>query len=93
MKYYKFIANTPFVGTESEYYTFFKEEPLECELEELAEEYRIENAERFSYLVTGWEDAEDEEEREREEEELEDYFDNCECEYFEISREEYEENS
>lgn len=86
MKYYKFIANTPFAGTESEYYIFFKEEPSEYELEELAEEYRMETAENFSHYCTDWEDEEDEEE-------LENYYESCECEYFEISREEYEENS
>lgn len=87
MIYYKFIADTPTAGTENTFYLSFENDVSEAILEQTAEEYKIENGEEYEYCVTGWdEDWKSESEREE-------YFDECTCEYFQISREEYEENT
>lgn len=87
MKYYKFIANTPYCNTQNEYYHSFSDDISEKELNEIAEEYRLENGETYSYLATGWEDDfETEEDKEM-------YYDDCECCYYEILEEEFRENA
>ena len=93
MKYYAFDADTEYCGTENTYYEAFTDEPTENELNEIAEEIRIENADSFEYLVFGW-DYDPVEEGEMTEEEheeaIDDYRSSCTCTWREISQEEYE---
>lgn len=88
MKYYVFVANTPYA--ENEYYLKIEEDKiqdLEALLNEYAEEFAHENAEDFEYLATGWyDDFETEEDREN-------YYNDCYCNYEEITKEEYEANT
>ena len=96
MKYYKFIADTPFSGTENTHYVSFNRQPTEKELEEYAESYRDANADDFEYLVYGWDAdpvGDGEMTQEEYDESMENYYADCSCEWEEISREEFEENS
>ena len=86
MKYYKFIADTPYCGTESTYYEAYEEEMTEKQLDEIAADYCQENAESYDYMVAGWGNEADEDE-------LEMYYDDCTCFWTEISEEEYRENT
>ena len=96
MKYYAFDADTDYCGTENTYYEAFVDEPTENELNEIAEEIRIENADSFEYMVFGWDydPVEDGEMTEEEyEEAIDDYRSSCTCTWREISQEEYEANA
>lgn len=93
MKYYAFDAETDFCGTENTYYEAFEHEPTEKELNEMAEEIRVENGASFEYLLFGWDydpvEAGEMTEAERDEE-IEDYYASCTCTWREISQKEYE---
>ena len=93
MKHYAFDADTDFCGTENTYYEAFEHEPTEKELNEMAEEIRVENGASFEYLLFGWDydpvEAGEMTEAERDEE-IEDYYASCTCTWREISQEEYE---
>lgn len=82
MKYYRFIAETPFCGTDQEHYVKFDQEPTEEELAICADGYREDVADSFEYLL----DDEEEEEREN-------FRADCTCDFEEITKEEYEENA
>ena len=94
MKYYKFVSETPYCGTEQEYYHEFENEPTKEELEELADEYASWAYDSYSYLHSGWnnENLEDMTEEEAEEY-MEDFRADCMCTYCEITEEEYKENT
>ena len=92
MFYFKFIADTPYCGTENTDYRKFKERPTDAELDEMAEEFGQLNAESFEYLVTGWDDDYFEDEDEKAEA-VENYYADCYCFWKEITEEEFEENS
>lgn len=88
MRYFKFTATTPYVGTTNTNYVAFEDNEV-CEelLEEYAGDYAYENGESFEYLATGWgEGFIDEEEREE-------YYSECICDYEEITKEEFFENT
>ena len=87
MFYYKFTANTPYCGTDTEEYKAFEERPTEKELESIAEEICRNTAESFEYLINGWGGDDPTEE------ELENYYADCDSSYEEISQKEYEENA
>ena len=96
MKYYKFIADTPYCGTENTYYLELEDSITDCDLSEIAEEYRVENAESYDYLVFGWSfDPVEEGEMTEEEydETMDDYYSDCTCSWEEITKEEYLENT
>ncbi len=94
MFYYKFVADTPYCGTESENYVCSKEKLSEAELDEMAEEMARENAEGYEYLVTGWHGEDTEGMSEDEISELIDnYYADCNCSWEEITKEEFEENT
>nr|DAI57109.1 MAG TPA: hypothetical protein [Caudoviricetes sp.] len=87
MKYYKFITDTPYAGTENTFYLAFENDVSESFLEECAEEFRTQNAQDYEYLATGWcEDWESDEE-------MEQYYESCSCYYLEISEDDYNENT
>lgn len=92
MYYFKFVADTPYSGTENTYYLEFLEYPTNAELTETAEEICRENAESYDYLVTGWNDDNFEDEDEAAEA-VEDYYAGCNCIWEEITEEEFEENN
>ena len=97
MRYFKFTADTPYCGTENEYfYKIEDENATPADLDEMAEELARDNAESFEYLIHGW-DYNPVEEGEMTEEEyeqsLEDYYADYSCKYEEISAEEYEEET
>lgn len=93
MFYYKFVADTPYCGTETEYYYCFKNKPATKELEELAEEFRIDHAQGYEYLVTGWDDENIEDMSEDEiSEMIDNYYADCNCSWEKITKEEFEEN-
>lgn len=85
MRYFKFVADTPYCGTENEYFLECRDDITEEELNDYAEQFRFENAESFEYCATGWDDDfETEEDRQS-------YYEDCVCNYEEITKEEYEE--
>ena len=94
MNYYKFTSGTPYCGTENDYYVKSAEPLSKGDLETIADEYAEQAYQDYSYLHSGWNDENLED---MTEEEAEEYMDNfradCYCEYEEISREEYEENT
>lgn len=93
MFYYKFVADTPYCGAESENYVCSKEELSKADLDEMAEEFARENAEGYEYLVTGWDDEIIEDMSEDEVEELiNNYYADCNCSWEKITKEEFEEN-
>ena len=94
MFYYKFVADTPYCGTESENYVCSQVELSESALDEMAEEFARENAEGYEYLVTGWDDENIEDMSEDEVEELiNNYYADSACSWEEITKEEFEENT
>lgn len=96
MKYYKFVADTPYCGTENTYYLKLENSISEFDLNEIAEDFKDENAESFEYLVFGWcsDPVEDGDMTEEEYEEIiNDYYSDCTCSWEEISEKEYLENT
>lgn len=73
MYYYHFIADTPYCGTEYHELLETKQLMTQKEIKEYCEDVRIQNAECYSYLETGWEDDWESEEQ------AEEYFSNCSC--------------
>ena len=90
MFYFRFIADTPYCGTENTDYREFKERPTDAELNEMAEEFGQLNAESFEYLVTGWND-DNFEDKDEETKALDNYYADCEGKWGEITEEEYNE--
>lgn len=90
-KYYKFEASTPYSGTTIEHFVKFENEPSKEELDDMAREYAEEAGAGFEYLVTGWEcgEPENEEEAADLEQEIDLYYEDCHCEYEEITESEY----
>lgn len=96
MKYYKFVADTPYCGTDYTEYYSFEDEVSETILGKMAEEIRQQNAETYEYLVFGWlvDPVEDGDISEDEyEETIDNYYSDCTCEWEEISEEEFLENT
>lgn len=96
MKYYKFMADTPYAGTEYVEYYKFEDDISETILRETAEEIRRQNAESYDYLVFGWnaDPVEDGDMSTDEYEEVMDsYYSDCTCDWEEISEEEFLENT
>lgn len=92
MFYFRFTADTPFCGTENTHYRGFDERPTDAELDEMAEEFGLLNAESYEYLVTGWgEDNFDNEDEETEA--LENYYADCTGAWEEITEKEFRESS
>ena len=85
MKYYKFIMETPYCGTEETVYEAYEEELTIDDLNRIAEDLCQTHAESYSYLVAGWGE-------EPSEEELDNYYADCFCAWEEITKEEYLEN-
>ena len=87
MKYFKITCDTPYCGTTMEDY--FKAETRD-EAENYAEELSRQNAEKYEYLVSGWdhENFNDLTEEEQQEE-LDNYYADCYYVIEEISYEEY----
>ena len=92
MFYFRFIADTPYCGTELVDYQKFEKRPTDWELDEIAEDLAHNNAESYEYLVTGWghDNFEDEDE---EAEAVENYYADCTGTWEEITKEEFEESS
>ena len=94
MRYYKFTSGTPYCGTEQEHYVKSSEPLTQEDLEEITEEYIQQAYEDYSYLHSGWNDENLEDMTEEEAEEyMDDFRADCYCEWEEISKEEYEENT
>lgn len=87
MRYIHFTGGNDYCGCDIDEQEAFPDNVTDYELDEIAENKAIENGESFSHCATGWnEDFESEEEEE-------DYYEGCWCEWEEISKEEYEENT
>lgn len=81
--YYKFIADTPYAGTEEVFYQMYAgERPTIDYLDNEAEEFCRQNAESYKYLVAGWRE-------EPNEEDLNNYYADCTCYWEEITEQEY----
>ena len=94
MKYYKFIAETPYCGTDAEDYHSFDYEPTNAELDAMAEDFCRENAEGYEYLVSGWDNENFEDLTEEEQqEEIDNYYADCYGGWEEITEEEFLENT
>lgn len=95
MRYVKFTASTPYSGTDNERYIAFRDGATDKEVEEYADNFARDNAEGFEYLVFGW-GADPVGDGEMTEDEYEEIIDNfytdCNCEYEDISEEEFIEN-
>ena len=90
MFYFRFTADTPYSGTGNFDYRKFETRPTDAELDEMAEEFGMLNAESYEYLVTGWDNDNFEDENE-EAEAVEDYYANCYGTWEEIDEKEFEE--
>ena len=93
MRYYRFISDTPYCGTESYDYFSFENDPTNAELDELAQDLCHANANSYEYLVHGWnaDPVGDGEMTEEEyEESIEQYYEDCSCTWEEITKEEFE---
>ena len=84
MFYFKFTADTPYWGTKNTAYSQFEKRPTDTELDEMAKEYKRNNAESFEYLVVGWSDSKFEDTVA-----LEMYYAECTGTWEEITEEEY----
>lgn len=82
MRYFRFSAETPYAGTQNFYYNSFEDDVTIEELANCADEYAVENGESYDYLIAGWGNK-------PEQEELDDYYEECYCDYKEITEEEY----
>lgn len=92
MKYYRFMAETPYAGADNDTYMAFEDDVTEEHLDAVAAELCNTNAESFEYLIFGWEyDPVEEGDMTQEEydEEVQNYYADCLCTYEEISEEEY----
>ena len=93
MFYYRFMSETPYCGTEQEFYHAFENEPPKAELEAMADDYAFEAYESFLYLHTGWNDENLEGMSDEEREEFcEEFRADCLCTYEKITKKEFEEN-
>lgn len=94
MYYYKFTSETPYCGTEQEYY-YGSPIPLkEKEIEDMMDGYANDAYEDYLYLLTGWNDENLEGLSDEEiDEMLENFRADCLCVCEEISEEEYLENT
>ena len=52
MFYFRFMATTPYCGTDHEEYVKFEDRPTEDDLDDIAEDICRNNAESFEYLLT-----------------------------------------
>lgn len=86
MKYIKFYGGNGYSGCDFEQYEVYEDNITEEALAEIAYDLANDNAQSYEYVVTGW-DGEFESEEERE-----DYYENIECGWEEVTKEEYEEN-
>lgn len=96
MRYFKFVADTPYCGTENAYYQEVDDDVTDVTLGDMAEEFAHDNAESYDYMVFGWcaDPVEDGDMTEEEyEEQMESYYEDCTCYWTEISEEEYRENT
>ena len=94
MFYYKFTSGTPYCGTEQEHYVKSADPLTKEDLEEMTEEYAQQAYEDYSYLHSGWNDENLEDMTEEEATEyMDDFRADCYCEWEEISKEEFEENT
>ena len=85
MHYYHFVADTPFIGTDQHYFLEFFTPLSQASIDNQCEEYKIENAESYSYMVADWGE-------ECSEEDMETYYAECSCYCEEITDpEEWEE--
>lgn len=95
MRYFKFIADTEFVGTKNTRYVAFPDDVTDKELQRYANDFTRDNGESFEYLVFGWGTdpvADGDMTKEEYEQQLAFYYEDCSCEYFEITEEEFIEN-
>lgn len=84
MRWIKFEGGAPYCGTEFEDIAVFDNDTPDSEINEYAEELAHDNGETYSYLHTGWEgDFEDEDDEES-------YYEDCWCNWEEITQEKYE---
>lgn len=88
MKYYRFFCETPYCGTDETIYVTYSDDTPEDEILGDCEDWAYSVFDNFSYLATGWPGCSDSEE---EETILENYYDNCWCDFCEVTREEYDE--
>lgn len=87
MRYIKFFGGNGYCGCDFKDYQVFDDDITDSDLEEIAHDLGMENAESYEYVVTGWyNDFESQEERD-------DYYGNIDFGWEEITKEEYEENS
>lgn len=86
MKYIKFYGGNGYCGCDFEQYEAYEDNITEDALAEIAYDLANDNAQSYEYIVTGWdEDFESEEEREN-------YYEDVEYGWEEVTKEEYEEN-
>lgn len=86
MRYIHFTGGNGYCGCDIDEYVEFEGDTLDEDLDQYAADLAADNGETFSYVATGWgEDFESEQEEN-------DYYENCWCNWEEVSEEEYEEN-
>ena len=95
MRYFRFVADTEFVGTENIRYVAFPNNVTDKELQEYADDFARDNGENFEYLVFGWKAdpvADGDMTEEEYDQQIAFYYEDCTCEYFEVTKEEFIEN-
>lgn len=91
MRYIHFFGNTGYCGTDYHYFNEYTDDFPDAILNQISEDYRIDNASSYEYLATGWDDDfEDDEEEEAYYAEAEGYWEEVSKEEYEKLKEEYE---
>lgn len=84
MRYIKFEGSAPYCGTDFETVAIFEDDTPDGVINEYADNLAHDNGESYEYLATGWDGEFESEEDE------ESYYDDCECSWTEVTKEEYE---
>ena len=86
-RYIKFTVSNGYCGCTNEHFEVFEDDMTNEDLDNYGRELARDNAETYAHAATGWdEDFESEDEEEE-------YYDNAECTWVELSKEDFEEEN
>lgn len=84
MRYIHFWGDAGICGTDYHYFMEFPDDTSDEAIDDISEDFRYDNAESFEYLALGWgNDFQDENERD-------DYYDNADGSWEELTKEDYD---
>ena len=85
MRYIHFYGGTGYCGCDFDEYLAVSDDTFDATLDSMAEDFAYDNGESYEHVATGWGNGWENED------EQEDYYQNCWCNWEEISKEEFEE--